>query len=235
MQIHVPTKYELYLQSPEFDKIRQAVFARDNHKCVVCGNNENIQPHHLTYRNVYNEQLADLITLCRTCHATYHAIQKRADYLEDKYYRMDCEMQKKSQEDWEMQRAEQRKRIEAENAEREKRKHDFLKLIIEKYSDKDYSKNGNIDMCDWNVIRSIIETELKAQNATDLYIGSQEIRDYFLSQRYMLLLRCMGKGLSAETVAKKTKLSYNFICKWYRKDKLEAKIEQFNMIYKENK
>ena len=36
--------------------------------------------------------------------------QKRADYLEDKYYRLDCEMQKKSQEDWEMQKTEQRKR-----------------------------------------------------------------------------------------------------------------------------
>ena len=55
--IHVPNKYEAYLMSDQFDKIRQSVLSRDNHKCVVCVSQDNLQVHHLTYEDIYKEDL----------------------------------------------------------------------------------------------------------------------------------------------------------------------------------
>jgi 5-methylcytosine-specific restriction endonuclease McrA len=50
------------------------VFKRDGYKCHKCGNEKNIQCHHLTYENLFHEEkhLDDLITLCKKCHKKIH-------------------------------------------------------------------------------------------------------------------------------------------------------------------
>ena len=36
--------------------------------CGLCGSKKQIQVHHRTYKNQYNEKPEDLIVLCHTCH-----------------------------------------------------------------------------------------------------------------------------------------------------------------------
>lgn len=69
-------QYNLYLKSPEWFEKRNAVLQRDQYKCRNCDSKKNIQVHHKTYANVYNERLTDLVTLCDECHKKYHAEEK---------------------------------------------------------------------------------------------------------------------------------------------------------------
>ena len=67
-------KYQLYLLSPEWRKLRNRTLERDGYKCQNkrCGSSENLEVHHLTYKRLYKERLSDLITLCRSCHKKEH-------------------------------------------------------------------------------------------------------------------------------------------------------------------
>lgn len=224
MQIRVPTKYDLYLQSDEFDEIRQAVFTRDDHKCVVCGSAKNLRPHHLTYQNVGHEDLRDLITLCDSCHAIYHAIEKRSQYIQEYY-----EREKKLSE---MAMQEYRQTAEQERKELQKRIWDE---IIEEYAPKDYSKNGPLDMCDWNILDKVISDKCKKYDVEYCGFNKSKLQNYFFGQRYKLLLRCMQRNLSIDTVISKTRLSERFIRKWYKDaEKLEAMIQQSDFIFRED-
>ena len=73
---------------------RSKVLKRDDYKRTECGSTDNLNVHHLTYRNVGNGQLKDLITLCRSCHKKAHLydLDKNTKddlikQLEDKYIR----------------------------------------------------------------------------------------------------------------------------------------------------
>lgn len=67
-------KYLMYLKSMDWQVVRLAVLERDNNKCKVCGSNDNLQVHHWTYENLYNEleHLDDLITVCERHHQIIH-------------------------------------------------------------------------------------------------------------------------------------------------------------------
>ena len=54
--------------------IKKIVYERDDHKCVKCGNNENLNVHHKTYKHLFDEygHLEDLETLCKECHKEEH-------------------------------------------------------------------------------------------------------------------------------------------------------------------
>ena len=64
-------KYALYLESPEWKNKAQACKDRDVN-CKLCGSASKLQAHHITYDNLYNEKLEDLITLCFECHSNQH-------------------------------------------------------------------------------------------------------------------------------------------------------------------
>ncbi len=68
--------YDQYLNSPEWAKIRQAVFERDFYTCQHCYGIAEVV-HHLTYVRQYHELLEDLISLCRDCHWDCHKGDKR--------------------------------------------------------------------------------------------------------------------------------------------------------------
>lgn len=236
MQIHVPTNYELYLQSPEFDEIRQAVFARDNHKCVVCGKSENIQPHHLTYRNIYNEQLADLVTLCRTCHATYHAVQKRADFINEIYKRADSNHRKQQEEAW---KAEQEERTRKYQEERDRNEAEWAAItqeIKDEYFEKDYCKNGDLDMCDWSVLNPIIEQKAMDHNVSPYGINKMNIQKWFIYRRCEFFQRCLEKNISLKELQEKTKFDPGYLWKWYKPQRVSAKLkEEQELFSKEDK
>lgn len=219
-QINVPSAYALYLETPEFNALRQKIFDRDGHKCIVCGSTENIQVHHLTYRNVDysapgSENDRDLITLCRNCHAIYHNVNKRREYVENTYK---CEEMRERREDW---------------AQEEKRRNELNDIITreiqEEYLDKDYCRNGDLDMCNWQVLNAVIDSKCK-KHGLNYYSHKTELRNWFCYRRYALLLRCLDKGIPLHDVITKTKFDSGWLAKWYRRDKLEAKLNEEKAI-----
>lgn len=64
-------KYRNYLISENWLVKRNQVLKRDKNICQVC-NNLAEEVHHKTYKNLYNEPLDDLVSLCRNCHIEVH-------------------------------------------------------------------------------------------------------------------------------------------------------------------
>ena len=65
-------KYHAYLKSPEWYAKRDARFAIDDWQCVRCGSAEDIQCHHVSRDRMFNEELTDLVTMCKRCHHSRH-------------------------------------------------------------------------------------------------------------------------------------------------------------------
>jgi hypothetical protein len=66
--------YEQHLASPEWQALRQEVFARCRGECERCHHDNATQLHHLTYERLGDELLADLLGVCRGCHEAIHGI-----------------------------------------------------------------------------------------------------------------------------------------------------------------
>jgi 5-methylcytosine-specific restriction endonuclease McrA len=64
--------YRGYLQSGEWQDLRERVFNRDNWICQGCLDAPAEETHHLTYERVGNEMLFDLISVCSNCHRQIH-------------------------------------------------------------------------------------------------------------------------------------------------------------------
>jgi len=64
-------EYNKYLESAEWNSKRTRILIRDDYKCTEkrrgCTHHAT-EVHHLTYRNVGNENLEDLTSLCHNCH-----------------------------------------------------------------------------------------------------------------------------------------------------------------------
>jgi 5-methylcytosine-specific restriction endonuclease McrA len=65
-------KYNQYLSSNIWKEKRKLIFDRDNNICQICKTEPSSEVHHLTYQNVYNEPLEDLIAICSPCHRKKH-------------------------------------------------------------------------------------------------------------------------------------------------------------------
>ena len=63
--------YSEYLKSEWWQQLRTKRLKFDNWRCCMCGTGENLSVHHVTYERLGNEDLNDLITLCRDCHKKY--------------------------------------------------------------------------------------------------------------------------------------------------------------------
>ncbi len=66
--------YKKYLKSEKWFLKREALFVDRGKKCERCGSKENIQVHHIHYRNIYFENLEDLMVVCKSCHRKIHGI-----------------------------------------------------------------------------------------------------------------------------------------------------------------
>lgn len=66
-------QYRDYLNSPQWQEKRSELFRLKGYKCVECGSAKRVQAHHISYRNIFNENVAtDLIPLCIICHYKLH-------------------------------------------------------------------------------------------------------------------------------------------------------------------
>ena len=74
-------EYKQYLNSPHWQKIRQAVFKEYGHRCDHCGSSKNLHIHHITYEHLGEEEISDLVPLCEDCHKRLHNPFDSIDYL----------------------------------------------------------------------------------------------------------------------------------------------------------
>ena len=67
-------EYIEYLKSNEWkEKANQCKIKYDN-KCFNCGSSKLLEVHHLSYKNIYNEEPTDVICICHLCHARLHEL-----------------------------------------------------------------------------------------------------------------------------------------------------------------
>jgi hypothetical protein len=73
-------RYNEYLDSAYFADVRKTVFERDHYQCRKCGSAKNLEPHHISYRNLgfKDREVDDLLTLCNKCHAELHKYDVKA-------------------------------------------------------------------------------------------------------------------------------------------------------------
>jgi hypothetical protein len=69
-------KYYLYLTSTDWKNKRDQVLKRDKNICQKCLIKTADDVHHLTYENLGNENLIDLISICNSCHKEIHGIRQ---------------------------------------------------------------------------------------------------------------------------------------------------------------
>ena len=65
-------EYSDYLNSPKWKGIRRDVLIRDKYLCQGCLRNKATQVHHLTYENIYDELMFQLVSVCDACHRKIH-------------------------------------------------------------------------------------------------------------------------------------------------------------------
>lgn len=74
-------KYKSYLKSNTWIKKRSEVLIRDNYLCRVCGYIAH-EVHHISYENLFNENLEDLLSVCKKCHEEIHVLLNKK-YIEE--------------------------------------------------------------------------------------------------------------------------------------------------------
>lgn len=64
-----------YIKTAEFAYVRDKVFERDGHKCVICGRTTNLVCHHTNYKYLgqHNQhEIDNCVTLCQLDHLNHH-------------------------------------------------------------------------------------------------------------------------------------------------------------------
>lgn len=64
--------YLIYLDSVKWKNKREEALNHYGRFCNKCKSSTNLQVHHLTYKTLYNEELEDLMILCKSCHMNLH-------------------------------------------------------------------------------------------------------------------------------------------------------------------
>lgn len=75
-------KYTNYINSESWKIKRKEALIRDNNLCQVCKKNTAEEVHHITYENLFNENLEDLLSVCKICHIEIHK-QKDKEALDE--------------------------------------------------------------------------------------------------------------------------------------------------------
>lgn len=67
--------YDKYMSSGEWAYRRRRAIQRAGGKCEKCPTKNELEAHHLTYKNFGDEKDEDLMVLCKRCHNDIHAYQ----------------------------------------------------------------------------------------------------------------------------------------------------------------
>lgn len=69
----IAISHKKYIQSEEWNIKRKAKLKDAGYKCQLCSANETeLHVHHNNYENLGNEEMTDLIVLCKECHSKFH-------------------------------------------------------------------------------------------------------------------------------------------------------------------
>ena len=68
-------EYQGYLHSDHWKSKRNEALTHFKHRCVICHSKAKLQVHHLTYKNIGNESIRELIVACGDCHKLIHNIR----------------------------------------------------------------------------------------------------------------------------------------------------------------
>ena len=68
-------KYKKYLQSEDWKEKRRIKNSK-RRRCAICAEENNIDIHHLNYRNLTDVEQSDLRRLCRRCHFLVHKLER---------------------------------------------------------------------------------------------------------------------------------------------------------------
>lgn len=70
-------KYHEYLKTKEWQEKRKLAIKHYGGTCALCSKTDNLNVHHKSYENIFNEQVPrDLIVLCQLHHQLYHEQDK---------------------------------------------------------------------------------------------------------------------------------------------------------------
>ncbi len=77
--------YREYLQSPEWQAIRERILLRDAFQCRLCGSTEKLQCHHIRGIHRFHEENhpEDLMILCENCLAMIHSYFRVVDSIKE--------------------------------------------------------------------------------------------------------------------------------------------------------
>lgn len=75
---HSYKKYLKYINSAEWRRKREDAFVFHGKMCGHCGSTKQLEVHHTTYKNLFNEPMGDLMVLCHLCHKKVHQFKKAA-------------------------------------------------------------------------------------------------------------------------------------------------------------
>lgn len=65
--------YKQYLETNHWQNVRENKLKESNYKCQLCSKKDiELHVHHNTYENIGNEEMNDLIVLCKDCHSKFH-------------------------------------------------------------------------------------------------------------------------------------------------------------------
>lgn len=64
--------YYAYLHSDEWKYRKTQALKRAGYRCSLCGTGKNLEVHHITYKNLFNENDDDLLAVCKNCHNKIH-------------------------------------------------------------------------------------------------------------------------------------------------------------------
>lgn len=65
--------YALYLKSASWGFFRRHVLNIRGEKCQLCGREDKIEVHHMTYNRIGNEDIRDVLVVCHSCHEYVHS------------------------------------------------------------------------------------------------------------------------------------------------------------------
>lgn len=64
--------YKDYLNSEHWKIVKKNFYKANERKCNKCYSDKELHIHHLTYKNIGNEDMSDLVCLCKECHFKLH-------------------------------------------------------------------------------------------------------------------------------------------------------------------
>jgi len=66
--------------SKNWKKLKKERLAKDNNSCILCKTKDKkLLIHHITYKNLYHEEINDVVTLCISCHNKIHKVSPPKD------------------------------------------------------------------------------------------------------------------------------------------------------------